>query len=335
MYLATIRCGTSSTYQIRQSYLDPATDTFQHRVIFDLGEDPADHMECMGEAVVFFSSELEQAVRRYTSFDADTLLEKLLWKFLPQETRERLSRFDRADRYVPRPLSLQDREKINRQIHIFDRRRLYYLYYGAIDQSRLFTMRETAYRPLLDQSRDEREYYFAEMEKVLETGEYRNYIYAIFNLHTYFTVSYALYLPEALPQDEVADHFVASLCRLNSSPSFWQKKPQWHSLHPHLVRYLVMFFDFAPRNRTFAEEYIRQFMNSHRTFRWPERKTKLSDERITKIFGRSLANLKKMTPKELRRLYRKKAMELHPDQGGDHDRFVELTEVYNLLLQRT
>jgi hypothetical protein len=334
MYLATVKHGTSVHFQIRQSYHDPASRSFLHRVIFDLGENPVEYLEFMGEEVVFFSRELEHAIRKYSSADPDLLLEKLLWNFLPAGMRERLSRFDRSEHTVPKPFNDSDRSAIQKQIHIFDRRRLYYLYYGAIDQSKLFTMRETVFRPLLGQSRDEREFHFAELEKTLAPGEYRNYIYAIFNLHRHFTASFATFLPEALPEDEVADHFLDAICSLNNSVSFWQKNRQHSSLHPHLVRYLVMFFDFIPRSRNFADEFIREFMNSHRTFRWPERTAKVSEERISELFGSSLSALKKMSRKELSRLYRKKAMEHHPDQGGNHDHFVELTEVYSSLLQK-
>ncbi len=333
MYLATFKHGTSVRFQIRQSYHDPESRSFVHRLVFDLGENPADYLEYMGDAVVFFSSELEHAIRQHSSADPDLLLEKLLWDFLPFEMRERLSRFDRGDRTIPKPLDDSDRNEIRKQIHIFDRRRIYYLYYGAIDQSKLFLMRETVFRPLLGQSRDEREFHFAELEKTLAPGEYRNYLYAIFNLQRHFTASFAPFLPEALPEEEIADYFIEDICTLNSSASFWKKKPQHPSLHSHLVRYLLMFFDFAPRNRTFADEFIRQFMNSHRTFRWPERTQKVSEERISEIFGNTLTELKAMSRKELSRLYRRKAMEHHPDQGGDHDRFVELTEVYSSLLR--
>ncbi|WP_136808141.1 DnaJ domain-containing protein [Desulfosediminicola flagellatus] len=331
MYLATITHGASKSYQIRQSYLNTENNTFQHRIIFDLGENPSDYMENLGEVVVFFSSELENAISKYTQTDPDTILEKLLWDFLPWETRERLSRFNRTDYDIPKPISENDRAEISRQIHIFDRRRLYYLYYGAIDQSKLFSMRETVFRPLFRQSRDEREYHLTQMEHRLEPGEYRNYIYAIFNLHTHFTVSYATFLPEALPQDQIADYFLEELCELNSSRFFLQFDEGRGSLHPHLRRYLYMFFDFSPRNRTFGNDFVRQFINNHRTFRWPEKRTEVSSERILEIFGYNFDELKKMNKKTLTRLYRKKALELHPDQGGDQEKFVELTEIYSIL----
>jgi hypothetical protein len=334
MYLATVKHGASERFQIRQSYQDAATGAFVHREVFDLGENPREYLEFMGDSVVFFSNELEHAVANHSSADPDLLLEKLLWNFLPREMRERLSRFDRSDHIIPKPFNENDRAAIQKQIHIFDRRRIYYLYYGAIDQSKLFSMRETVFRPLLGQSRDEREFHFAALEKTLSPDEYRNYLYAIFNLQRHFRASFATFLPEALPEDEVADFFLDEICNLNGSASFWRDNLPHTTLHSHLVRYLLMFFDFIPRNRNFADEFIRHFMNSHRTFRWPERTEKLSEEQISELFGSSLSELKKMSPKELSRLYRKKAMEHHPDQGGDHDRFVELTEVYSSLLRK-
>lgn len=333
MYLASRRYTGTGTYQIRQSYEDPATGWFTHRLVFDLGKNPAEHMELLGEFVVFFNSDLEKAVDRYTSHDTGPLLEQLLWDFLPQPTRDHLSRFHRTERYVPGPISQEEKEKIARQIHIFDRRRLYYLHYRAIDQSRLFTLRDSACRPFLDQSRDEREYHIAAREQALDPGEYRNYVYAIFNLQRYFSQSFATFLPDALPEDDVADRFVESLCDLNCAPSFWTGEPIPSHLHPHLVRYLVMFFDFVPTRRSFEAEYVRRFMNSHRTFRWPERKTRLRAERISEIFGRPPAELRKLSRRELSRLYRQIAKKMHPDQGGDHESFVELTEAYTTLLR--
>jgi len=334
MYLASSRRTAARTFQIRQSYRDRVTGWFNHRLIFDLGENPVDHLEVMGEIAVYFSSELEKAVRRHTDQEPGPLLEELLWNFLPRRTREHLSRFHRRDSYVPGPLSDEEQEKIAAQVHIFDRRRLYYLHYRAIDQSRLFTLRDRIFRPLLDQSRDEREYYFTDRERALYPGEYRNYLYAVFNLQRFFRQSHASFLPEALPREEVADRFVEALCELNANLSFWQRKPLPSWLHPHLARYLIMFFDYTPATRSYEQEFVRRFMDSHRTFRWPERKPAVSEERIFEIFGHSQAELRKLGKKELNRLYRKKAKQLHPDQGGDKERFVELTEVYNTLLAK-
>lgn len=334
MYLAHPRHTETATYQIRQSFRPPDSNHFQYRLVFDLGRDPANHLEMVGEHAVLFARGLEEAVGRYTREDPSTILEKLLWLFLPRAVRDHISRFDRGMRHVPGPLTEQEQRAIDTQFHIVDRRRLYFLYYRAIDMSRIFTLRPRAYRPFINQCRDEREYMFTLREQALEPGEYFHYLYAVFNLQQYFPVSYATFLPEALPRAEVADRFVEALCALSDSSSFLDGEPRPSSLHPHLVRYLIMFFDHQPASRSFEAEFVRRFMNQHRTFRWPERQSAASEERIGKIFGQPLAALKTMSRRELTRLYRKLAMKLHPDQGGDHERFVELTEIYSHLMRR-
>lgn len=51
------------------------------------------------------------------------------------------------------------------------------------------------------------------------------------------------------------------------------------------------------------------------------------------IFGISSNELVSLSAKQLSRLYQMKAHELHPDkEGGDHDKFIELTNAYNELL---
>ena len=41
----------------------------------------------------------------------------------------------------------------------------------------------------------------------------------------------------------------------------------------------------------------------------------------------------KMSRREFARLYRLRALQFHPDKGGDHDKFVNLTETYHALLK--
>jgi DnaJ-class molecular chaperone len=43
--------------------------------------------------------------------------------------------------------------------------------------------------------------------------------------------------------------------------------------------------------------------------------------------------LKKMSRQELVRLFRRKAQELHPDKGGNHEKFVDLTRAYHVSLK--
>jgi curved DNA-binding protein CbpA len=39
-----------------------------------------------------------------------------------------------------------------------------------------------------------------------------------------------------------------------------------------------------------------------------------------------------MSRREFARIFRKKAMAMHPDKGGDHDRFVALLDAYKRIV---
>ena len=332
MYLAQLRSGPAISYQIRQSY-QQAEHSFDFRTIYDLGHNPRRFITEFADHVVLFDADLVQAVASHTKHNSEALLEKLLVDFLPEELLRRRTMFQGRSTYGVQPLTGADRESIAQQIHLFDRRRLYYLRYGAVDQSRLARMHEKTCRPLLGQSRDEREFYFIAEEKALTPGHYLQYVYAIFNLQQYFHQSFASWLPESLAFEEMAEHFEQELCRLNHNSRFWQSEQPSHFLHPHLSRYLFMFFDSTPHERSFMADFAKSFMADHRSFRWPERQAASSAEKIRELFATPYEQLHKMTRAELNRLYRKKAMQLHPDRGGDHEQFIELTAVYHELLK--
>ena len=332
MYLAKLHSGSAIRYQIRQSY-QQEEHSFDFRTVYDLGHNPRRFIKDFADHVVLFDDHLVRAVESHTEENSEALLEELLVDFLPEELKKRRSMFQSRNTYHIRPLTDADRESIAHQVHLIDRRRLYYLRYGAVDQSRLARMHEKTCRPLLGQSRDEREFYFIAEEKALTPGHYLQYVHAIFNLQQYFAQSFASWLPESLAFDEMAEHFEQELCRLNHDCRFWQKQQPDHFLHPHLMRYLFMFFDYTPHQRSFMADFAKSFMADHRTFRWPERQVARSAEKISELFATSYEQLHKMTRIELSRLYRKKAMQLHPDRGGDHELFIELTAVYHELLK--
>ena len=45
-----------------------------------------------------------------------------------------------------------------------------------------------------------------------------------------------------------------------------------------------------------------------------------------------MSEIRGMTRREFARVFRKKAMSMHPDKGGDHDAFVELLETYKRIV---
>lgn len=333
MYLAKLQHGSATYYQIRTSFKNDH-GTYGHKTLFELGEQPFDYFNIEYDHVVIFSDALLIPLTAHLGKDPEPFLERLLFEFFPKNVQERLLTFkNRAANYKGR-LTTEEQKAIDKEVHIFDRRRLYYLRYGAVDQSRLTKLHEKCCRPLLEQSRDEREYYFSHEEKVLEPGSYFQYIYAIFNLQKHFKQSFAPWLPEALAQEEVADHVLEAICHLQNDLSFWQHEKPDKFLHRHLARYLWMFFDFTPHRRSFQQDFARAFMGSHRTFKWPEKKVEASPEQIEDMFGIGASQLESMDKETLTRLYRKKAMELHPDKGGDAEEFILLTEIYTTFLEK-
>jgi len=334
MYLATLSRGGSKRYEIRQSLPGADHRYRNYRVIFDLGTDPGRHIERLTDDICFFSSELEDRVGEHTGEDPTAILEELLWDFLPEEEQYRLGIFRHRGRVRVSPLSKEDRQAIEESVHLFDRRRLYYLRYGAVDQSRIFRLNPKLYRPLLKKSRDEREFYFMDLEKALHYNELRTYVFAIFDLQRHFTQSFSATMPEALNQIDIADYFVEDLCRLNTDEQFFWDPSSRVSLHDHLIRYLIMFFDHGYGRRSLFDDFVREFMGRHRAFAWPERRPSVSTDQAVKIFKKEWNKLQKMDRIQLTRLYRRRAKELHPDSGGNHDEFIELNAAYASLLAR-
>jgi hypothetical protein len=210
---------------------------------------------------------------------------------------------------------------------------MHYLRFGQMNQRDIGRLPLKFFRILHDKSRDEVEQALMAMETVLTPREYKAYAYVIFDLQQFFYESYAKNTPQMLSIDRVDEHFIGQICRLNSDRSFWAGMKIGDRLHNYLVRYVLMYFDhdFAPRS--LMEDYLRQFINSRRDSRAPYATVAFTLKKASTAFGEPQAVLKKMNRKELARLYRLKALDMHPDKGGDHDEFVKLTEAYHALLK--
>jgi hypothetical protein len=217
--------------------------------------------------------------------------------------------------------------------HIFDQRRILYLRCGQTNQRNIAGVPHKLFQGLTAKSRDEIEQMFMEMEKILAVREYKTYAYVIFNLQDFFTQWFARTTPKMLDQKAVDEHFLEEICRLNSDEMFWGGMETGKSLHEYLVRYAVMYFDYDYAPKSFIEEYIRNFINSRRDYRPPFKFRKANLEEAGELFKTTQEVLKKMSRKDLVRLYRKRIQKLHPDKGGDHDTFVQLTRVYHQLLK--
>lgn len=331
MYLARRRVRNHISYTIRESYREG--ECLRSRDLLDLGRSPRRFIQYSGGCGFSIDDWVVNSLRR-RGLDPDSfVLERLFFPFLDPRIRERIAYF--ADRHHHRrwqPITAQMRQQIIAETHEFDRRRVHFLRLGQTDQRRLNSS-PVLYRVLLEKSRDELEQYFLEQEQVLRPGENKRYIFAIFDLQRFFTESYAPTMPEALDEEKMDEFFLRRLCLLDSDEQFWAGMDRSGRMSEYLVRYLIMYFDYAFPASGGWEEYLRGFMDSRRRYSPPRTGRRVSMAAAATVFGISRAELSALSRKELKKLFRQKARELHPDQGGDHERFIALSEAYQDMLR--
>lgn len=332
LYLARDIMGGRLRYSLRQTYRDVKTDLLLHREIFDLGGSPQQFIIYLGDNGYCIDDRVTDTIEPYIAGDAAEMVEELLWPFVRLDIRTKLEPFRNRGSYKRlSPVTAEEKEAIDHEIHMFDRRRLHYLFYGAVDQSGLYRMPDKLCRKLLGKSRDEKEQYFIASEQIFYADQVKEYLFTIFNLQQHFHESFARIMPQALNQDQLDTFFVDELCRLSRDKTFWQGMEPAKGLSPYLIRYLIMFFDYDFNAGQAINDYIRQFMDSHRQFRFPKKKSSMTTDKASEIFGEPADKLTKLSKKELTKLYRQKAKELHPDTGGEHEEFVRLTEAFEQL----
>ena len=332
MYLASKRINGQIRYFIRESFRQ--AEFFLSRDLVDLGTDPTRYIIYPG-GNAFYIDEVIQDRLTDLGIDGDQDgLEDIFWRFVRPDIRRVLEPFRRRQaRHRAGRRKKMPAEKMETQLHVFDKRRVHFLKFGRTDQRHIERMPQKLFRTLLNKSRDEIEQGFMDMEAALSPREYKAYTYTIFNLQQFFYESYAKNHPEMLSQEKVDAHFLEQLCSLNSDRTFWAGMETGARLHGYLVRYVLMFFDYDYAPGTFMEDYLRQFINSRRDYRPSFKSAGLSLGKASAIFGETKEALKKMSRRELVRLYRRKAQELHPDKGGDQRAFVGLTEAYHELMK--
>ena len=139
-------------------------------------------------------------------------------------------------------------------------------------------------------------------------------------------------MPQGLNQEAVDNFFVQELCRLNIDDLFWAGMPRRDNLQKYLVRYLLMYFDSDYGRSDFLENLINQFRNAHRRHRWPEPKHVPLDQ-AARIFGINPEELRRMNRRQVTRLFRRRALRCHPDQGGKPTEFIRLSEAYKSVMR--
>lgn len=329
MYLARTDKNTSSVYSLRESY--PADGTLQSREIFTLGTDPGQFIKYPGGNAYYFDELLVEALEEQGVTDVDGCLDDLLWNFLKPEIRSIIGHFSHPCRsWRKTPVTSP-----SAAYHLFDKRRVLFLKSGTLDQGPIGRLPGKLFRILDHKSRDEIEQYFLAAERVLKPGELKIYTYVIFDLQKHFTSPLATRFPSAMGGEKLDTHFIKAACRLNDDRNFWRGLPVGKGLSEYLIRYIVMYFDNPFPEEDFMAAYVRDFMRNHRGFRFPDKAAPaMSVSAAAQALGLTPEQLKTMSPSALTRHYRKMAIKLHPDQGGDHDKFIQITEAYQAALHK-
>jgi hypothetical protein len=338
MYLAWHRVRGRIRFSIRESV--PGTDgVFGRRELVDLGADPERFLVYPGGNAFYVHEEIRDALGRMGVDPDHEALDDMFWPFVDPSIRHALRGFQdrrRAKRRVP-GMGDEERDFIRKRVHLVDKRRLNYLRLGSIDQTRLTRVPEKFYRPLAFKSRDELEQWFMRQEMELRPREYSTYVYSFLNLRRHFYEIFAGKMPQGLDQDSLDRAFLEDICKLNRDPLFWGDEERTAFLHPYLVRYAVMFFDYPFAPSTFLQDMLNDYISrrQHRASRKMKQKMAAgSDRAASRMFGVSEEELRSMSRAELISRYRKLAQKLHPDKGGSHEEFIRLTETYKVLLRR-
>ena len=334
MYLAQSRIRGKRHFSIRESYKDG--DQLRSRELIPLGSDPGSYVIYPGGHAFYINELVEETLSSLGVNPSADEMEDVFWPFIKPEIRRIIEPFrhrGKTRRSATR-IKPKEEEQIRIQATEFDKRRIHYLRSGRMDQSGVGRMSVKLYAWLPGKSRDEIEQRFMRMEGRLEPQEFKNYTFVIFDLQRFFTQIWAKKIPQGLDQDRMDKHFLEEICRLNSDRSFWAGEETGDSLHEYLTRYLMMYFDNPFKPDSFMSDYIREFIATHRRWKFPERKRSMSFSEASSIFGIEKDILESMSRRSVIRLYRRMAQKLHPDKGGTHEEFVKLADAYRELLRR-
>jgi hypothetical protein len=334
LYLRRIKFPDGSHYVLRESYCDG--DCWTHRDLADLGVNPEECIEYAGSNGFYFNGDLEEKLQaagvEYSSED----LECVFLPFLKPHIRRIIDNFHAhsARPYRSKNISQNELARKQRCLHSFDKRRLHFLRCGRVDIGDLDRRPWGFLNVVVERSRDEIEHIVEGMETVLRPQEMRSYLFAALNLQAHFPHHVLRNHPAALDQETVDNHFLEALCRVNSDAVFWGGTDGCDpaTLHPYLARYLILYFD-SEFERPQWPEFMRGFAGRQRPYRRQSAVQRMGMEDACRVFGVSREEVARMKSKELVRMYRRKAKELHPDKGGDKESFIRMGEAFACLME--
>lgn len=325
--MAKVRHNQAVTYILRESV--KTGDGFAPKDICDLGPRPGAWIDYPGGNAWYVCPELETRVANHAITYSPAHLEDLFWPFLHPGIQRATEAFrNRAPRSGFKRTSQKEKQILAQTTHAFDKRRAHFLKFGSMDQGPLINIPAVLFKPFRKKSRDEIEQWFMAQERHLRPKELKSYVYTIFDIQRFFQGFLAKQMPHALDQSRVEAYFLEEICALNLNLYGLSSH-----LHEYMIRYLIMFFDFSYEDTVLLDDLERDFRARHRYANVPP-KPSVTRFRARQIFGITKAEFKAMDKKTLTRTFRKLAQKHHPDAGGDHDKFVALTEAYQALMEK-
>ena len=330
MYLARKRIGEKTHFLLRESFREGGR--YLHRDLFDLGENPSEFIEYPGGNSFHFNDRLTAALRSRGINAGSLKLERVFLPWLPPHIRRVVEQMSRLKTKSRGNLTREAMTRGQARIHIFDRRRFFYLRFGRPESPAVMKRPHRFLNVLLEKSRDETEYFYQEMEDKLPPAERKYYVYLTLDLASQFNGHTARQSPLGLDPERLDQVFLDLLCRLNRDPEFVKADPGDGFLSDYLVHYAVWWFDYEFGRIPGPGRISGDFFHYHSRYRQPSAPDHGPDlARAIRVFGLDPEEWRKMSREDLTRIYHRQAMQLHPDQGGDPEAFIELSQAYERL----
>ncbi|WP_157627920.1 J domain-containing protein [Thermodesulfatator autotrophicus] len=292
-----------------------------------LGKDPSRFIVYPGGNSFYIKEEVIENLAQKGVKTDQWELEKIFWPFVKPHIRQVIENFSAHQTIRSNRLSAREQLALQREYHIFDCRRLLFLKFGGTDVDFLLKRPLGFLNILHEKSRDEIEQHIMAAEQRLRPRETLAYIYTAFGLAKHFSSRLSRHIPEAQVMEKIDDAFLAELCLLLEDKKYLMGLEPDQVLKDYLSRYAIMYFDRLSCDRRFFEEREARLLERYRNDLH-----KVAREAAA-IFGVSPEEILRLNKEEISSLFRRKARELHPDQGGDHEAFIKLHKLYEELMK--
>ena len=332
MYLAENKRNGKRHYIIRESYKEGEKKLF--RDLYQLGENPNDHIVYPGGSSFHFKDGLIQSLIRQGVNRPESELEKIFFPFLPPNIQRIINQMTHLGRKRKPQLTKEAMARAQAGIHLFDRRRLFLLRFGRMDSPAVIMRPHKFLNVLVDMCRDEKENHFRALETSLRIRERKQYVYQTMDLGRFFPGDFARLFPLGLSQGKLDEIFLQELCRINVDADFMEVPGSPDQLSEYLTRYLFFWFDHEFGEKPTFNGVFEEFIRSRSGYRPPPPpKPAVPQEKALKIFNYTKEEWRLASRKEILGKYRKLALKCHPDQGGCSEDFIELNQAFECLVQ--